>query len=162
MGLVSRATPVHMAIRNCTRDEGRSFEVGNQGVISRHRMSRLRAQVIPLESAFSVRCASHQRRREAYGKHWKRPMGNLPPADELIENAKGRHLEGGRGRRRIAGMAAMDRAGGRRSPQDRQMTIFLSTQCEQQAIEGRKSVIDWKHDDHASPLRLPFSFVATQ
>jgi hypothetical protein len=29
-GLVSRVTPVHTAVRNCTRDEGRSFEVGNQ------------------------------------------------------------------------------------------------------------------------------------
>src|SRR4030081_2771127 len=34
MGLVSRVTPVHTAVRNCTRDEGRPFEVGNQ-VLSR-------------------------------------------------------------------------------------------------------------------------------
>jgi hypothetical protein len=38
MGLVSRVTPVHTALRNCTRDEGRSFEVGNQ--ISSHRKLR--------------------------------------------------------------------------------------------------------------------------
>jgi len=38
MGLVSRVTPVHTAMRNCTRDEGRSFEVGNQVLISSHRM----------------------------------------------------------------------------------------------------------------------------
>jgi len=37
MGPVSRATPVHTAMRNCTRDEGRSFEVGNQVLISSHR-----------------------------------------------------------------------------------------------------------------------------
>ena len=37
MGLVSRVTPVHTAKRNCTRDEGRSFEVGNQVLISSHR-----------------------------------------------------------------------------------------------------------------------------
>src|SRR5712671_6881874 len=37
MGLVSRVTPVHTAMRNCTRDEGRSFEVGNQMLISNHR-----------------------------------------------------------------------------------------------------------------------------
>jgi hypothetical protein len=37
MGLVSRVTPVHTAMRNCTRDEGRSFEVGNQVLISSHR-----------------------------------------------------------------------------------------------------------------------------
>jgi hypothetical protein len=36
MGLVSRVTPVHTALRNCTR-EGRSFEVGNQVLISSHR-----------------------------------------------------------------------------------------------------------------------------
>src|SRR6516164_10313739 len=29
-GLVSRVSPVQTAMRNCTRDEGRSFEVGNQ------------------------------------------------------------------------------------------------------------------------------------
>jgi hypothetical protein len=27
---VSRVTPVHTAMRNCTRDEGRPFEFGNQ------------------------------------------------------------------------------------------------------------------------------------
>ena len=37
MGLVSRVTPVHTAVCNCTRDEGRSFEVGNQVLISSHR-----------------------------------------------------------------------------------------------------------------------------
>ena len=36
-GLVSRVTPVHTAMRNCTRDEGRSFEFGNQVLISNHR-----------------------------------------------------------------------------------------------------------------------------
>ena len=37
LGLVSRVSPVHTAVRNCTRDEGRSFEVGNQVLISSHR-----------------------------------------------------------------------------------------------------------------------------
>jgi hypothetical protein len=37
MGLVSRVTPVHTAMRNCTRDEGRPFEIGNQVLISNHR-----------------------------------------------------------------------------------------------------------------------------
>ena len=37
VGLVSRVTPVHTAMRNCTRDEGRSFEIGNQVLISSHR-----------------------------------------------------------------------------------------------------------------------------
>src|SRR6266581_4646987 len=30
VGLVSRVTPVHTAMRNCTRDEGRPFGFGNQ------------------------------------------------------------------------------------------------------------------------------------
>src|SRR5450755_1516138 len=37
VGLVSRVTPVQTAMRNCTRDEGRSFEVGNQVLISNYR-----------------------------------------------------------------------------------------------------------------------------
>jgi len=37
MGLVSRVTPVHTAMRNCTRDEGGPFEVDNQVLISSHR-----------------------------------------------------------------------------------------------------------------------------
>ena len=34
---MSRALPVHTAMRNCTRDEGGPFEVGNQVLISSHR-----------------------------------------------------------------------------------------------------------------------------
>ena len=37
MGLVSRVSPVHTAVRNCTRDEGRPFGIGNQLLISSHR-----------------------------------------------------------------------------------------------------------------------------
>jgi hypothetical protein len=36
-GRVSRGSPVQTAVRNCTRDEGRPFEVGNQVLISSHR-----------------------------------------------------------------------------------------------------------------------------
>jgi hypothetical protein len=36
-GIVSRVTPVQTAMRNCTRDEGGPFEVGNQVLISSHR-----------------------------------------------------------------------------------------------------------------------------
>jgi hypothetical protein len=35
--LVSRVSPVHTAVCNCTRDEGGPFEVGNQVLISSHR-----------------------------------------------------------------------------------------------------------------------------
>jgi hypothetical protein len=37
LGLVSRETPIHTAVRNCTRDEGGPFEVDNQVLISSHR-----------------------------------------------------------------------------------------------------------------------------
>jgi hypothetical protein len=37
LGLVSRASPVHTAMRNCTGDEGGPFEFGNQVLISSHR-----------------------------------------------------------------------------------------------------------------------------
>jgi hypothetical protein len=37
LGRVSRVSPVHTAICNCTRDEGGPFEVGNQVLISSHR-----------------------------------------------------------------------------------------------------------------------------
>jgi hypothetical protein len=37
MGFVSRVSPVQTALRNCTRDEGRLFEVGSQVLISSHR-----------------------------------------------------------------------------------------------------------------------------
>ena len=36
-GLVSRASPVHTAMRNCMRDEGGPFGIGNQVLISSHR-----------------------------------------------------------------------------------------------------------------------------
>jgi len=35
--LCHEVTPVHTAMRNCTRDEGRPFEFGNQVLISSHR-----------------------------------------------------------------------------------------------------------------------------
>jgi hypothetical protein len=47
MGLVSRVTPVHTAVRNCTRDEGRSFGFGNQVLIPSHRkLLRSKAMVV--------------------------------------------------------------------------------------------------------------------
>ena len=33
VGSVSRASPVHTALRNCTRDEGGPFEIGDQELI---------------------------------------------------------------------------------------------------------------------------------
>src|ERR1700693_5712400 len=44
---VLRVTRVQTAMRNCTRDEGRSFEVGNQVLISSHRkLLSLKATVV--------------------------------------------------------------------------------------------------------------------
>ena len=37
VGIVSRVSSSQTGLRNCTRDEGRSFEVGNQALISSHR-----------------------------------------------------------------------------------------------------------------------------
>ena len=46
-GLVSRASPVHTAVRNCTRHEGGPFEVGNQVPISNHcKLLSLKAMVV--------------------------------------------------------------------------------------------------------------------
>jgi hypothetical protein len=36
-GRVSRASPVHTAVRNCTRDEGGPFGFGDQVLIPSHR-----------------------------------------------------------------------------------------------------------------------------
>src|ERR1700730_1240394 len=46
VGLVSRVSPVQTALRNCTRDEGRSFEVGNQVLISSHRKLLLSKAIV--------------------------------------------------------------------------------------------------------------------
>jgi hypothetical protein len=55
LGLVSRVTPVQTAIRNCTRDEGRSFEVGNQVLISSHRkLLSSKAMVVNSAKAMSA------------------------------------------------------------------------------------------------------------
>ena len=37
IGLCHEYPPVHTAIRNCMRDEGGPFEIGNQVLISSHR-----------------------------------------------------------------------------------------------------------------------------
>ena len=37
LGIVPRVSRVDTAVRNCTRDEGGPFEVGNQVLISSHR-----------------------------------------------------------------------------------------------------------------------------
>jgi hypothetical protein len=50
MDLVSRASPVHTAVRNYTRDEGGPFEVGNHGPIS-SRCKLLRSKAVAVSVA---------------------------------------------------------------------------------------------------------------
>ena len=52
-GLVSRVSPVQTAMRNCTRDEGRSFGFGNQVPTSSHRE-------LPLSKAMVVSVAENR------------------------------------------------------------------------------------------------------
>jgi hypothetical protein len=47
LGRVSRASPVHTAVRNCTRDEGGPFGFGDQVLIPSHReLLRSKAVVV--------------------------------------------------------------------------------------------------------------------
>ena len=56
MGLVSRVSPVQTALRNCTRDEGGPFEVGNQVLISSHRkLLSSRAMVVSVAAKGGIR-----------------------------------------------------------------------------------------------------------
>src|SRR5215831_14937112 len=53
-GRVTRASPVQTAVRNCTRDEGRSFGFGNQVLIPSHR-KLLRLNVVVVSVAEKCR-----------------------------------------------------------------------------------------------------------
>src|ERR1700730_13861464 len=46
LGRVSRGSPVQTAMRNCTRDEGRSFEAGSQ-VLASNRCKLLSSKAMP-------------------------------------------------------------------------------------------------------------------
>src|SRR6266851_2049399 len=65
LGLVSRAWPVHTAVRNCTRDEGRSFEAGSQ-VQASNRCKLLSSKAMVVSVAVNVGTISRRvRLREA-------------------------------------------------------------------------------------------------
>ena len=64
MGLVSRASPVHVAMRNYTRDEGGPFGVGNQVLISSHR-KLLRSKAVVVSVAEKPGHDPGRRSREA-------------------------------------------------------------------------------------------------
>src|SRR5215204_2105271 len=52
-GLVSRTSPVQTAVRNCTRDEGRSFEAGSQ-VQASNRCKLLSSKAMVVSVAVNV------------------------------------------------------------------------------------------------------------
>jgi hypothetical protein len=65
VGRVSRGSPVQTAMRNCTRDEGRSFEAGSQ-VLASNRCKLLSSKAIVVSVAVSVGGISRRvRLREA-------------------------------------------------------------------------------------------------
>ena len=65
-GLVSRVLPVHTAVRNCTRDEGGPFEVGNQVLISSHRkLLSSKAMVVSVAETPGQDSGRHGRERRA-------------------------------------------------------------------------------------------------
>src|SRR3954469_10507298 len=65
LGRVSRASPVQTAVRNCTRDEGRSFEAGSQ-VQASNRCKLLSSKAMVVSVAVNVGTKSRRvRLREA-------------------------------------------------------------------------------------------------
>jgi hypothetical protein len=64
-GSVSRVPPVQTAVRNCTRDEGRSFEAGSQ-VLASNRCKLLSSKAMVVSVAVNVgRISRRVRLREA-------------------------------------------------------------------------------------------------
>src|SRR5260370_34453718 len=71
-GIVSRALPVHTAMRNCTRDEGGPFEFGNQVPISSHRkLLRSKAVVVSVAQTPGRDSGRHGRERRAQANRRK-------------------------------------------------------------------------------------------
>ena len=65
LGRVSRGSPVQTAMRNCTRDEGRSFEAGSQ-VLASNRCKLLSSKAMVVSVAVNVgRISRRVRLREA-------------------------------------------------------------------------------------------------
>jgi hypothetical protein len=84
LGLVSRVTPVHTALRNCTRDEGMSFEVGNQVLISNHRkLLWPKAKVVNFAELLGSRVGSRRVR------HFPLKLRSLPISATSGQNSQG-------------------------------------------------------------------------
>ena len=65
-GGVSRVSPVHTAMRNCTRDEGGPLEIGNQVLISSHRkLLSSKAMVVSVAETPGQDSGRHGRERRA-------------------------------------------------------------------------------------------------
>src|SRR6516164_10305742 len=63
-GLVSRASPVQTAVRNCTRDEGGPFEAGSQVQVSSHRkLLSSRAMVVLCQEGARAPCCTRDEGR---------------------------------------------------------------------------------------------------
>jgi hypothetical protein len=83
-GRVSRGSPVQTAMRNCTRDEGRSFEAGSQ-VLASNRCKLLSLKAMVVSVAVNVgRISRRVRLREA-----ARPVGGVPA--KLEDQPHARH-----------------------------------------------------------------------
>jgi hypothetical protein len=88
-GIVSRVTPVHTAVRNCTRDEGRPFEVGNQVLISSHRKLLLsKAMVVNVaEKSEHDSGTFRTRARLSFAPPTCRmPLGSLSASPKLVRS----------------------------------------------------------------------------
>src|SRR5262245_48881272 len=79
MGRVSRVSPVHTAVRNCTRDEGGPFGIGYQGLISSHRKLLLSKAIVVSVAETLGHDPGRQRpnigsrvNREVHARFWER------------------------------------------------------------------------------------------
>jgi hypothetical protein len=79
-GRVSRGSPVQTAMRNCTRDEGRSFEAGSR-VLASNRCKLLSSKAMVVSVAVNVgRISRRVRLREASASERCQNRGlTLPP-----------------------------------------------------------------------------------
>jgi hypothetical protein len=81
MGLVSRATSVHTALRNCMGDGGGPFEFGNQVLISSHReLLRPKVVVVSVAEKSGQDPRRHGRERHGRGER-KQTAGEVSKAD---------------------------------------------------------------------------------
>jgi len=77
IGSVSRVSPVHTAMRNCTRDEGGPFELGNQVLISNHcKLLSLKAMVVSVAANVGTNPSGRgwERRAQA-NRRWSVEIG---------------------------------------------------------------------------------------